>query len=362
MTNKKSVKKLNKKRVVVAVIGLIIVILLICISVLGLNLSAVDNNSKSKKFIIDEGTAAYTVVDKLEKEKLIKNKTAFKIYMKIFGNIDFKAGTYYIKASDNSIKIYNNFKNNSFPTPEAELITFKEGLNMETIIKIICEHSNITEKQIKDKLKDEVYLDSLIKKYSFITKEIKKDKLYYSLEGYLFPDTYSIEKDATIEQIFSMMLDRMHKELNNYNKEISSSKYSVHELLTLASIVELEGRNLSDREKIAGVFYNRLKDGMDLGSCVTTYYAVHKVMGKDELYNSDINKVSPYNTRAAGMIGKLPVGPISNPGSDSIKVVMNPKSTKYYYFLNDTSGKLYFSVTIDEHNSLISKLTKEGKF
>ncbi len=356
------VKKLNKKKVGIAIAMFIVLILLICISILGFNLSAATDKNESEKFIIDEGTASYTVIDNLEKEKLIKNAFAFKVYMKIFGDLEFKAGTYYVNGSQNSIKIYNNFKNNSFPVPDAELITFKEGLNMNDIIDIICKHSNHSEKEVKEKLEDEAYLDSLIKKYSFITKEIKNEKLYYSLEGYLFPDTYSIEKDATLEVIFGMMLDRMQVELNKYTDEINKSKYSVHELLTLASIVELEGKNLSDREKIAGVFYNRLNDGMDLGSCVTTYYAVGKVMGKDELYNSDISKVNPYNTRASGMAGKLPVGPISNPGAESIKVVMQPKETKYYYFLNDTSGKLYFSVTIDEHDNKISKLTKEGKF
>lgn len=362
MANNKVVRKLNKKRIVIAIALFILLIILVCASILGFNLRAVDKDAKSKKFVIEEGTASYTVVDNLEKEKLIKNATAFKIYMKVFGNIEFKAGKYFISPADNSVKIYNKFKNNKFDAPKAELITFKEGLGMKEVIKIITEHTNIEEKQITQKLDDNVYLDSLIKKYWFVTKEVKNEKLYYSLEGYLFPDTYSLEKDATIEVIFGMMLDRMEKELNKYKTNIEKSKYSTHELLTLASVVELEGSRDSDREKIAGVFYNRLNSNMDLGSCVTTYYAVGKTMGKHELYNRDISKVNPYNTRASGMVGKLPIGPISNPGATSIKVVMQPKPTKYYYFCSDTDGKLYFTKTVDEHNNTISKLTKEGKF
>lgn len=361
MKNKKVVKKLNKKRLVLAFLIFVVIVVFIIIGIIGFNLSAKDKNAKDINFEIKENQTGNAIIENLEKEGIIRSAFWFKIYMKLNGNINFQPGNYLISPSDNSSEIYRQFIKNDFPK-ESKMLTFKEGIGMTKIINIISKNTDIKKEEIETKLKDKEYLNSLIKEYWFLKNDILNPNLYYSLEGYLFPDTYSVDKDAKIEDIFKMMLDRTNKELDKYEKEIENSKYSVHQILALASIVELEGSKLEDREKIVSVFLNRLDRGMDLGSCVTTYYAVKKVMGEDELYNKDINTANPYNTRGPGMIGKLPVGPISNPGSTSIKAVLNPITTDYYYFLSDLSGVLYFTKNINEHNALISKLKKEGKF
>ena len=102
---------------------------------------------------------------------------------------------------------------------------------------------------------------------------------------------------------------------------------------------------------IAGVFYNRLESGDSLGSDVTTYYAVKKDMGLNPILTAmDIAYNSPYNTRLSSMAGKLPVGPISNPGEASIKAVIEPTDSNYYYFIaNCKTGKTEFSKTFEEH-------------
>ena len=150
----------------------------------------------------------------------------------------------------------------------------------------------------------------------------------------------------------------MDVELSKYKSQIESSDYSVHELLTLASIVELEPGSSHERNGVATVFYNRIKAGWTLGSDVTTYYAVQKSF-KEDLLASELSACNAYNTRGTCFKG-LPVGPISNPSHESIEGVMNPTVSDYYYFVADKNGKTYFTKTSSEHEQIIAKLKREG--
>ena len=141
------------------------------------------------------------------------------------------------------------------------------------------------------------------------------------------------------------MLDETDKKLTPYKNSIQNSNYSIHEILTLASIVELEGANSDDRNGIAGVFMNRLKSKWSLGSDVTTYYAVGIDFNERDLYMSEINDYNSYNTRSSQMAGKLPV---------------SPKKHNYYYFVADKNKKTYFSKTSSEHTATINKLKKDN--
>ena len=156
------------------------------------------------------------------------------------------------------------------------------------------------------------------------------------------------------------MLDQTNKVLTKYKNEISNSEYTVHEILTMASIVELEGNNAENRPKIASVIFNRLKNDMSLGSDVTTYYAIKVDMGERDLYAKEINTYNAYNTRGPNMNGKLPVGPIANSSEESIKAVLNPDKSDYLYFVADKNGEIYFSKSNEEHESRITDLKKKG--
>ena len=128
-----------------------------------------------------------------------------------------------------------------------------------------------------------------------MTDEILNDRLYYALEGYLSPNTYQFAKDATIEDITEKMLNLTGAELNKYKDDINNSEFTVHEMITMASIVELEGSNSDDRKGVAGVFYNRLNNGWSLGSDVTTYYGAKVDMAERDLYIQEINAKNAYN-------------------------------------------------------------------
>ena len=229
---------------------------------------------------------------------------------------------------------------------------------MRAIALVIAENTDNTYDDVLNLLKDENYLNEVINNYWFISEDIKNKDIYYALEGYLFPDTYQIDKTWKVKEIFKIMLDRMEKELNLYKETIQNSSYSVHELLTLASIIELEAGTSTERSGVAGVFYNRLKDGWTLGSDVTTYYAAQKSF-KEDLTKSELNECNAYNTRGTCFAG-LPVGPISNPGSESIKGVINPTSHSYYYFVADKNGKTYFNTNSYGHATTIAELKGNG--
>lgn len=232
---------------------------------------------------------------------------------------------------------------------------------MRAYAKLIAENTDITEEEVFEKLKDEKYIDSLIKEYWFITANIKDSDIYYPLEGYLYPDTYNyMLEDLTVEKIFKPMLDQMENKLEPYKEKIQTSNIDVHKLLTVASICEAEANSAEDRPGVASVIYNRIKNGMSIGSDVTTYYAIKVDMSDRDLYQSELDLDNPYNTRGPNMEGKLPVGPICSVSISAIDAAINPDESDYLFFVSDKNGKLYFTKTSAEHEEIISELKSKG--
>lgn len=322
-------------------------------------IAPVSKSGELKEVVISEGSTT-SIAQTLKEHNLIKNVWFFKLYIKLNGISTLKASTYEFSENMGVKKIVSLLEaGNSYNKDEITL-TFREGLNMRGIIKVITENTNNTQKDVLEVLNDNTYLESLIEKYWFLTSAIQNEKLYYSLEGYLFPDTYAFSnKSIDVKTIFEKMLDNMEDKLDSYKEDIENNDLSIHELITLASIVELEGASSNDRAGVAGVFYNRLEDDWSLGSDVTTYYAIQVDMNERDLYKSEINTCNDYNTRCTSFIG-LPVGPISNPGLESLKATIYPEQHNYYFFVADKNKKTYFSKTSSEHNRIIQKLKNEN--
>ncbi len=298
---------------------------------------------------------------KLKEAKLIRSELAYKLYVKLTNPKTFQAGKYPMKQTMSVKEIIDMLEKNATYNPDAVIILFPEGKNMRGIAKIIAANTNNTEEDVFLLLKDTAFIDEMIAKYWFLDPVIKDERIFYPLEGYLFPDTYEFSgKDATVKEIFQVMLSETDKKLQPYKEAMQSGKYSVHEYLTLASIVEHESWNSDDRAGIAGVFYNRLNAGWALGSDVTTYYAVQVDMGERDLYKSELEDYNAYNTRNSKMAGKLPIGPICNPGLESIKAAINPKQHEYFYFVADKNRQIYFSKTYEEHQRIIADLKSKG--
>lgn len=343
------------------ILGVIALIILGCCIFYNLNLRAVSDESSEVDFMVESGSTYYSIGSKLKEQGLIRNELCFKLYIKFNKVNDIEAGTYKLNKNMSVKKIVEMFSKGNTYNPDAIVITFKEGKHMRSIANTISEHTNNTADDVYNLLKNTEYLNSLIKEYWFINEEILNTNIYYSLEGYLYPNTYEFSnKDVSIEEIFKTMLDEMDKQLSPYKTDILSNNYTVHEILTLASIVELEGANSDDRAGIAGVFYNRLNSNQPLGSDVTTYYAEKIELSDRDLYESELNEANNYNTRSNSLAGKLPIGPICNPSIKSIEAVLYPEKNDYYYFVSDVNGKTYFSKDYNEHLSTRDDLIEAG--
>lgn len=324
-------------------------------------LSPIDKNSNSEiEFIIKSGTSTKMIAKMLEEKGLIRSDTFLTIYLKINKINNIKASTYILKKNMGLKEIINIISNGNGYNPNEVSITFKEGNNIRSFATTISNKTNNKYNDVIKKFEDKDYINELIKKYWFLTDEIKNEEIFYPLEGYLFPNTYRFkDKNASIEDIFLKLLDETDKILSKYKDKIEKQDLTVHEILTFASIIELEGLKSVDKPKIASVFYNRLKKGMSLGSDVTACYA-QKIDDTALCHNTaNFNYNSPYNTRLITNLG-LPIGPIANPGEDSIEAVLNPATTDYIYFVADKYTNVYFFKTYTEFETKIKELKKNG--
>ena len=349
------------KKIIIIILSIIALIILGSCIFYNVNLKAVSSDSSEVDFMVESGSTYYSILPKLKKEGLIRSELCFKLYIKFNKVNDLEAGTYKLNKNMSVNEIVKTFSKGNNYNPDAIVITFKEGKHMRNIASTISKYTNNTEDEVFNLLNNKEYLNTLINTYWFIDESILNPGIYYSLEGYLYPNTYEFNnKDVTIEEIFKVMLDEMDKKLSQYKTDLLSNKYSIHEILTLASIVELEGAMSDDRAGIAGVFYNRLNSNWALGSDVTTYYAAKIEMSDRDLYKSETDDANDYNTRSNHLAGKLPIGPICNPSIESIKAVLYPETSDYYYFVSDLNGKTYFAKTYEEHLSIRNDLIEAG--
>lgn len=351
------------KKVIIVVIILILFIPTCMFIYYKSNLSAVDkNNTESVVITIPSGSTSKDISEILYDNNLIKSADVFMFYVKLNNITNMQAASYDFNKSMNVEEIIDTLVNAKNTVVDSFMITFKEGINMRSIATIISENTNNTYEDVLSLVEDREYIKTLMEDYTFLPEEILDENIYYPLEGYLFPDTYMVpSRDVDIDFIFRAMLNQTKKIITEHQSEIDSSEYSLHEILTLASLVELEGVSSVDRKNVASVFYNRLEDNWSLGSDVTTYYAIKVDMSSDrDLYQSELDLDNPYNTRGPNMEGKLPIGPIASSSLESILAAMSPSDTDYYYFVADSNRKVYFSETYSKFQSDINTIKNEG--
>ena len=349
------------KKFLLFIIGLILLVVIGGYVYYNFSLSPTGSDENLVSFEVKNGMTIKGIITELHKEGLVKNELGPYLYVKINKITNLQAGTYSLNKGMGFPEIIKVITSGD-AVDDSITLTFIEGKRIKKFASVISEKYDYTEDEIINKWQDKEYLNKLIGKYWFLSEEILNENIYYSLEGYLYPDTYRFEKDASIEEITEKLLDNMANNLEIYRSNVGNNEYvnSIHKVLTLASIVELEGGKSDDRAGIAGVFFNRLRDGWNLGSDVTTYYAAQIDFSDRDLTQAELEEVNAYNTRASAMAGKLPVGPICNPNIESIKAVMNPRNSDYYFFVADKNGKTYFSKTNEEHTAIITELKNKG--
>lgn len=326
----------------VAIISSIVIVIICIILYLFLGLRSVSKESVQVKFNVRAGENKVKIISNLKSAGLIRSRASALVYVFLNPKLNLQAGTYTLDKSMDTKQIIKNINDGKIDEIVAtKKITFVEGRRITDYLKQIEVNFGIKYDDMIKKLKDENFLDELINKYDFLTSEIKNKSIYYSLEGYFYPDTYEFYENTSFENIINVVLNNLNQKLSTVSN-LSGSKYSVHEILTMASIIEQEAVTTDDRAKVSQVIYKRLDNNMSLGMDVTAYYGVQKSL-KEPITQGDLNSSNPYNTRLTSFIG-LPVGPICNPSIISINAALNPASTNYEYFYADiTTGKVYFS-------------------
>lgn len=316
-------------------------------------------NSKTQKFVeIPLGSSPLGIGEKLQANGIIKDARVFKYYVKFKNESGFMAGDYQLSPSMTIPEIVTRLKSGKLMLKPQVTITVPEGKQLKEVALLIAIATKASDDSVFKKLNDKNYIHSLIAKYpDILTNEIFNKNIKYPLEGYLYPATYSFYKPTpSVEEVVTAMLDKTRAVLSQYQDQRKKKQLTVHQLLTMASLVEQEATGNVDRHKISSVFYNRIKKGMPLQTDPTVLYAEGK--HKDKVFYQDLQVNSPYNTyKNTG----LPPGPISNAGSISLEAALNPAVTDYYYFLATSTGDVIFSKTLDEHNKEKAKYISSKK-
>lgn len=348
------------KKIAIIVPILFVAAFIFTIFLYKINIKAVSSSSVPVEFSVLKGSTPNEIIPKLKEADLIKSEFFTKVYVKINKVSLINPGNYTLNKNMDVKTIFDTIADPDRQKANVVTITFKEGQNMRDYAKLIAEKTKITEEEVFNTLKDKEYIKSLINEYWFLTDDILNDSIYYPLEGYLAPNTYEFADEVTVKDIFKVLLDQEDKVLSKYKTKFNTSSFNVHQIMTLASISELEGNTLEDRKNIVGVFINRMNNNIPLGSDVTTYYAAKINMGDRDLTQAEIVDENPYNTRPYSSAGKLPVGPICNPSIEAIDSVLEYTPNEYFYFVADKNGKLYFCKTEDDHTDTIDYLKEIG--
>lgn len=349
---------MKKTRVLALILGFFGLLLIAFFIYYQYNMSPVDDSSNANiEVVIPDGMSTNNIAKTLKDKDLIKSEFFFKVYLKLNKVGSLKASTYLLTKSMSLDEIVNSLVEGSANQNVIKL-TFKEGETINDYAELIETNTTITSEEFINTIKDKTLLTELINDYWFLTDSILNEDIYYPLEGYLFPDTYEFIKDGlTSEDIIRTLLDEEKEKLAPYKEKLEN--YDIHNVITLASIAELEGVKDEDRKMIISVFNNRLQLGMNLGSDVTTYYAFNEEMDSD-LTSEMFNTYNPYNTRSSAMAGRLPVGPICNPSLSSIDAAINPSTSDYLYFVADKNRNVYFTRSAKEHEEKVQKLKENG--
>ena len=302
---------------------------------------------QEKVFVIEKGQSINEISANLYKEGLIKSEFIFKFYIKKSSQkYIFREGSYNLNYKMNMKEILEELTKSISLKPEKR-ITFIEGWSLKDYAKILEAKEFFSSEEFLEKTKSNNYSD----KFDFLKDKPKE----YSLEGYLFPDTYNFFEDASIDDIINRMLQNFDKKLSQEMRaEIKRQNKSIHEIITMASIVEKEVQSEKDMKMVSGLFWNRIKNRQALESCATLAYILG--VNKDIYTYEDTRTPSAYNT----YINRgLPPGPIANPGVKAIEAAIYPENNNYNYFLTDPKTKnTIFSSTYEEHLSNRNKYLK----
>jgi len=303
---------------------------------------AAPSRTETVLFRVKPGMGLRKLSWKLAQAGLIHRPRIFQLQVRLRGGANrIFFGTYRLSPSMRPRQIYRTIT-------EARIaersITIPEGFNLKQIATLIEKTKFGKQREVLRLAQDRAFLSSL---------QIQEG----SLEGYLFPDTYRFPVDTPSRKILAKLVSTLRKKFTDeLGKRASEVNLSLHETLTLASVIEKETSVASERPLIAAVFVNRLRRKMRLQSDPTVIYALPNFDGN--IRRKDLAYDSPYNTyRYKG----LPPGPIASPGLASIRAALYPAQVSYLYFVANQNGSHQFSRTYREHQKAVLRYQKTNR-
>lgn len=342
----------------------VIAVLAVAVAIIGFNYvnsSLQPYNANSKEDIVVKipiGSSSKEIAKTLEKDKVIKSATVFNFYVKAQNYTDFQAGYYTFKQSMDMNHVVKQLQKGGSAEPTgtaSNTVLVREGVTIDQIGDQIQKSTKFKKKDFLKLMKDKSYMKQLQKKYpELLDSSMAKKNVRYHLEGYLFPATYGLYKGETLKELVNQMVEKDNEIMKPYFETIKEKGLTVQQTLTLASLVEREGVTEKDRKKIAGVFFNRIDIDMPIQSDISVMYALNT--HKTKLSNKDVRVDSPYNLYKNAGYGP---GPFNTPSVQAIEATLNPsdRDENYLYFVaNLKTGKVYYSHTLQEHESKNSSL------
>lgn len=318
------------------------------------------NDATPIEVVIPKSASASTIARILytacgqDEEGLIPSTAAFKVYVDFVGKANkMQAGTY-ILSRNMSLKQIVNIICEGNPPKQSIKLMIPEGYTISDIANVLVDKGIITDaSEFLNACVDQTGVES----FKFLPGSSEGRR--YLLEGYLFPDTYEIFVDASVDSIIIKMLNRFNEVFSDeYIERAQELGMTMDQVVTLASMIEREAQVDTDFAKVSAVFHNRLKEGMRLESCASLSYVLN--VKKYTFTESELDTVSPYNTyRNSG----LPLGPISNPGKLAIEAALYPNEEYlnggYFYFCNGKLQVTNADGTVTHDYSLVFDKTYE---
>ena len=288
---------------------------------------------------IERGSGAKVIARQLQDQGLVRSAAAFEIMLALTGrSADLRAGFYELSPAMPAREIAHKLASSEVVMRR---LTIPEGLTIEQIAERVGESGLATKAE---------FLAAAVP--SKVAKLVDLRLPADSLEGYLFPETYNFELGVKPEEIAARMVRELDERFAKpYQKQIGASKRSLHEIITLASLVEREAKLPAERGLIAGVLTNRLERDTLLQCDATVQYALGQ--HKPRVLYDDLKVESPYNTY---LHKGLPPGPIAAPGEASLQAALSPQKTDYLFYVARPDGGHIFSSTFEEHQAAIKQV------
>lgn len=324
---------LSKKQYLIVFLFFLIILALLCYTFFYPN----SIGRKSFRFEIRKGTTLNQVIDTLYDAGIIPSKRNMRVVSFFLGaDKNIKAGRYEVPDGINYIQL---------------VLMFKEG-KCEVPVHIFV-YNGITDKGLARILHQKISIDSLT--FLDLCNDIEfvysKGINASSMQGYLLPGDYYFYKDTPVKEIIDKFKSEFDKFIvDSLNQRLAVMKYSLHQVLTMASIIQGESKKVDEYTTISGVYYNRLRKGMKLQACPTVQYLLKT--GWRRLLSRDLLINSPYNTY---LYSGLPPGPINNPGKAAILAALYPEEHNYLFFVADGTGGHKFSTNYADHMKAFRK-------